>query len=101
MKVIILKNHCSKEPQDGQDIQLTIDSSFSEYLWGNEGEKGSSVALIQGLGGSALVNSPSYDPNQFILGMSNEQWKQLNEDKDQPLLIDLVLPMPPVPFLNL
>ena len=84
----IKKTIVQREPQDGQDIQLTIDSVLQRNIYREmKGEKGSSVAFNPRTGEVlALVNSPSYDPNQFILGMSNEQWKQLNEDKDQPLL---------------
>ncbi len=33
----------------------------------------------------ALVSTPSYDNNDFILGLSNEQWTALNEDEDKPM----------------
>jgi len=33
----------------------------------------------------ALVSTPAFDSNDFILGMSKEQWKILNEDKRKPL----------------
>lgn len=34
----------------------------------------------------ALVNTPSYDDNDFILGMSEETWAGLNEDERKPML---------------
>ncbi len=33
----------------------------------------------------ALISTPSYDNNDFILGLSGEQWTALNEDEAQPL----------------
>ena len=33
----------------------------------------------------ALVSTPSYDNNDFILGLSEEQWTALNESEDRPL----------------
>ena len=33
----------------------------------------------------ALVNTPSYDDNDFILGMSEEKWASLNEDERKPM----------------
>ena len=33
----------------------------------------------------ALVSTPSYDNNDFISGMSEEQWTGLNEDESRPL----------------
>ena len=34
----------------------------------------------------ALVSTPSYDSNDFVLGMSTEEWKNLSEDEKNPLL---------------
>ena len=33
----------------------------------------------------ALVSTPSYDNNDFIMGLSNEQWTALNEDENKPM----------------
>ncbi len=33
----------------------------------------------------ALVSTPSYDTNQFILGLTTDQWDTLNNDESQPL----------------
>ena len=33
----------------------------------------------------ALVSTPSYDSNDFVLGISSGQWKKLNSDKAKPL----------------
>ena len=33
----------------------------------------------------ALVSTPSYDSNDFILGLTDEQWTALNEDTGKPL----------------
>ena len=29
----------------------------------------------------ALVSTPSYDANDFVLGLTNEQWESLNNDE--------------------
>lgn len=34
----------------------------------------------------SLVSSPSYNPNEFILGMSGDRWKELNENENKPML---------------
>ena len=34
----------------------------------------------------ALVSTPSYDNNLFVLGMSENTWNSLNEDENQPML---------------
>ena len=33
----------------------------------------------------ALVNTPAYDNNDFIMGLSSEQWTALNEDENKPM----------------
>lgn len=33
----------------------------------------------------ALVSAPGYDPNEFILGLSDERWNELNNSEDMPL----------------
>ena len=33
----------------------------------------------------ALVSTPSYDNNDFIMGLSSEKWTALNEDENKPL----------------
>ena len=33
----------------------------------------------------ALVSTPTYDNNDFIMGLSNEQWTSLNEDENKPM----------------
>jgi len=34
----------------------------------------------------AMANAPAYDPNAFVRGMSNEEWKRLNDNPRKPLL---------------
>ena len=34
----------------------------------------------------ALVSTPSYDPQDFALGMDNKTWNALNENKDNPFM---------------
>ncbi len=33
----------------------------------------------------ALVSTPTFDSNDFSLGMTNDKWKELNNDKSKPL----------------
>lgn len=73
--------------EDGQDIRLTIDSQLQARLYDEYSEdKSCSVAMNPYTGEVlALVSTPSYNSNDFILGMSQEQWNSLNEDEDRPL----------------
>ena len=73
--------------QNGQNIKLTIDSEVQSDLYEQfQEDESCSVAMNPYTGEVlALVSTPSYDNNAFILGMSNEQWTSLNEDEKQPL----------------
>ena len=72
----------SKEVKNGEDIKLTIDSNMQSLLYGQlEKDKGSSVAMNPNTGEVlALVSTPSYNPNDFVLGMSKDKWNSLNND---------------------
>lgn len=73
--------------QDGQDIRLTIDADIQRELYEQfQEDKSCSVAMNPNTGEVlALVSTPSYDNNDFILGMSDEKWTTLNEDENKPL----------------
>ena len=73
--------------QHGEDIQLTIDAnlqiSFYEQF---KEDKSCSVAMNPYTGEVlALVSTPAYDNNNFIMGLSSEQWTALNEDENKPM----------------
>ncbi len=74
-------------PVPGQDVHLTIDSSLQrtaiESLAGN---RGAIVAIDPTSGGVlAFVSSPSYDPNDFVNGISAELYRSLRDSTDRPL----------------
>lgn len=73
--------------QDGKDIQLTIDADLQRSLYAQfKEDKSCSVAMNPYTGEVlALVSTPSYDNNDFIMGLSNEQWTALNEDENKPM----------------
>ena len=71
----------------GQNIQLTIDAGLQASLYERfKEDKSCSVAMNPYTGEVlALVSTPSYDNNDFIMGLSNEQWTALNEDENKPM----------------
>lgn len=73
--------------ENGKDIKLTIDSELQKALYEQfQNDKSCSAALDPYTGEVlALVSTPSYDNNDFILGLSNEKWAALNEDEDKPM----------------
>ena len=73
--------------QHGQDIQLTIDTDLQVSLYEQfKEDKSCSVAMNPYTGEVlALVSTPAYDNNDFIMGLSSEQWTALNEDENKPM----------------
>lgn len=73
--------------QDGADIYLTIDAAVQSELYEQfSADKSCSVAINPKTGEVlALVSTPSYDANDFVLGMSENKWNTLNEDEDKPM----------------
>ena len=76
-----------KVVQNGKDIKLTIDADLQLQLYENfKSDKGCSVSMNPFTGEIlALVSTPSYDTNAFIMGIAQKQWKALNEDEQKPL----------------
>ncbi|MFD1426384.1 penicillin-binding protein [Kroppenstedtia sanguinis] len=70
----------------GKDVQTTIDLKTQRQLYqGIQKDKGASVALQPRTGEIlAMVSAPSYDPNQFIQGLSQDEWSRVS-GSDQPL----------------
>ena len=73
--------------QHGKEIRLTIDAELQEQIYKQfQDDKSCSVAMHPQTGEVlALISTPSYDNNDFILGMSAKQWTFLNEDERKPL----------------
>lgn len=75
-----------KKAKDGEDLHLTIDIKTQTKLYDElKDDSGAAVALQPKTGETlALVSAPSYDPNGFIFGWSDKEWKKLNKDKNNP-----------------
>ena len=71
--------------QHGQHVQLTIDADLQISLYEQfKEDKSCSVAMNPYTGEVlALVSTPAYDNNDFIMGLSSEQWTALNEDENK------------------
>ena len=73
--------------EHGKTIKLTIDSELQKALYEQFKEDKSCSAAMNPYTGEvlALVSTPSYDSNDFIMGLSSEKWTALNEDENKPL----------------
>lgn len=76
-----------KSAEDGQDVKLAIDITLQQYLYQEmEGDEGCAVAMDPTTGAvRALVSTPAYDPNDFVMGYTSSAWDALNSDEAQPL----------------
>lgn len=77
-----------QKKEDGKDIQLTIDSQVQKNAFeALDNLPGSTVVTVPGTGElRAVVSSPSYDPNHFILGISQDEYDDLAKDPLNPFL---------------
>lgn len=72
---------------DGEDIQLTIDAGYQRTASAVLGDYAGAVVILDANTGEILaaVSSPSYDPTEFVMGISPERWEALSNDAAQPL----------------
>ena len=73
--------------QDGEDIKLTIDLDIQLKIYEQlKNDEGFFVVMNPKTGEIlALVSTPSYDANKFILGMTNQEWNSLLNAEGNPL----------------
>ncbi|WP_186423457.1 penicillin-binding transpeptidase domain-containing protein [Lacrimispora celerecrescens] len=83
----VKKTLAAKPRVDGKDITLTIDSTLQDEIYQAFKEDKSCTVAMNPFTGEvlALVSTPSYDDNDFILGMSEEKWASLNDDERKPM----------------
>ena len=74
--------------QNGEDIKLTIDSTIQTKLYNELKENEGFFVVMHPKTGEllALVSTPSYNPNDFALGMSTEKWNSIKDDERKPML---------------
>jgi penicillin-binding protein 2 len=78
----------TQEAIPGKQIQLTIDSDLQQVAEQSLGARDGAVVALDPRSGEilAMVSHPAPDPNDFAVRISNEEWKQLNDDPAKPLL---------------
>ncbi|MGC4018998.1 MAG: penicillin-binding transpeptidase domain-containing protein [Muricomes sp.] len=77
-----------KPAEDGKDVQVTVDAEMQKKAYEQFASDTGTAAAMNPKTGEvlALVSTPGYDPNEFVMGMSGRRWNELSEDKNQPLL---------------
>ena len=72
----------------GKNFRTTIDSETQKFASSLLKNKSGSVCVMDIFTGDivTLVSSPTFDPNQFVHGISLEEWKELMNHKEKPLI---------------
>jgi penicillin-binding protein 2 len=72
----------------GNTIHLSIDIRLQGLIERLYGDRRGALVAIDPRNGEVLafVSKPTFDPNLFVDGIDSENWKELNESADKPLL---------------
>ena len=75
------------EKADGEDIKLTIDSEIQKIVYDTYAADNSATVVMNPKTGEilALVSTPSFNPNKFVIGMSSQEWNELSNNSNNPL----------------
>jgi penicillin-binding protein 2 len=73
---------------NGDDIGLTFDLGLQQAIQKQLGDDAASAVVLDCRNGEimAMVSNPSYDPELFATGVSQEQWKEWTKDRRTPLI---------------
>lgn len=76
-----------KPPVPGQDLYLNLDIHLQQVAEQALGEESGAVVAIDPRNGAVrvLVSKPGYDPHDFVSGISNEEFKALQNSLARPL----------------
>lgn len=78
-----------KLPENGQDIQLTIDAKLQHRVIDIMQLVRSGAAIVMDIPSGdilAMVSCPTFDPNQFTKPIQPDQWKAIITNPDHPLI---------------
>ncbi|MEA3080182.1 MAG: penicillin-binding protein 2, partial [Sphingomonadales bacterium] len=77
-----------KPDRSGGTVQLTIDSDLHQFAARRIGDQSGSVVVLDVTNGDilAMPSMPSFDPNNFSDGISQNEWKMLSQDDHLPLV---------------
>ena len=75
-------------PVSGNNLVLNLDAALQEVVNRAFGKfRGALVAIDPSTGGVvAFVSKPGFDPNLFVDGIDLQNWKELNESIDRPMV---------------
>lgn len=82
-----IKNMGRIDPVSGHNMTLTIDFKIQKAAWEAIEGRAGSVVVMNPQDGSilAMVSAPSFDPNMFNEGISDEVWSKIQANPFSPL----------------
>jgi penicillin-binding protein 2 len=83
----VLSSRIVTQPVKGEDLNLSVSLALQDVATrALDGRTGSVVAMDADTGEIlAQVSLPSFDPNEFVVGISHAKWKELLEDPEHPM----------------
>ncbi len=81
------KTIISRGVTNGEDLKLTIDINIQKTVYQQFKNDESATVVLNPKTGEilAMCSTPSYDSNDFILGMTNQKWQTISSDQSEPL----------------
>lgn len=75
-------------PIPGNNLTLTLDAKLQQVAEKAFGDRrGALVAIEPSSGGIlSLVSTPNYDPNLFVDGITSQDWDELNNSPEKPMI---------------
>ena len=72
----------------GKTVRLTIDTKVQKFINNLLKDKSGSICVMDIFTGSiiAMHSSPSFDPNLFVFGISEDDWQLIRNDPLKPLV---------------
>ncbi len=82
-----VKTVAKRDATNGENVKLTIDSEIQQNLYEQfKEDKSASVAINPKTGEIlALVSTPTFNSNDFSLGITTNKWNNLVNDENKPL----------------
>ncbi len=83
----VMRQLSEQESRPGAELQLTVDSGLQNYVQARLGEESASAVVMDITSGDilALGSTPSFDPNEFVKGISLLDWNALIKNEFRPL----------------
>ena len=81
------------DPKEESDMTLYLDMRLQQYLSDLFAERNATGAVVvMGVNGEVLAagSYPAYDPNDFVSGISRDEWRKIIEDLNHPFTNKLI-----------